>query len=89
LQGEDGNQIEIDNIKYGSLIKQKKYNLVEKDAHESKVNLIFDYLIIALIILNLIAIALDPLLEFLRIMKFMRIFEIVSIEIFFIEFLMR
>jgi voltage-gated potassium channel len=42
-------------------MKQKIYNLVEKGSHGSKVNLIFDYFIIVLIILNIIAVALDTL----------------------------
>jgi voltage-gated potassium channel len=71
-------------------MKQKIYKLVEKGSHGSKVNLIFDYFIIVLIILNIIAVALDTLTglpeHFLKIMK---IFEIVSIGIFSIEYLMR
>ena len=42
-------------------MKQKIYNLVEKGAHGSKINLIFDYFIVSLIILNVTAIALDTL----------------------------
>jgi voltage-gated potassium channel len=71
-------------------MKQKIYHLVEKGSHGSKINLLFDYFIIVLIIFNVIAIALDTLaglsVQFLRILK---IFEIVSIGIFTIEYLMR
>jgi voltage-gated potassium channel len=72
------------------MIKQKIYNLVEKGSHGSKINLLFDYFIIVLIILNVVAIALDTLTglsEPLRIM--LRKFELVSIGIFTIEFILR
>jgi voltage-gated potassium channel len=71
-------------------MKRKIYNLVEKGAHGSKINLIFDYFIVSLIILNVIAIALDTLTGVnANLSKFLRIFEIFSIIIFTIEFLMR
>jgi voltage-gated potassium channel len=71
-------------------MKQKIYNLVEKGSHGSKINLWFDYFIIILIVLNVVAIALDTLTgvpeHFLKIMK---LFEIVSIGIFTIEYSLR
>ena len=71
-------------------MKQKIYNLVEKGAHGSKINLIFDYFILSLIVLNVVAVAIDTLTgvnaEFLRLL---RIFEIFSIIIFTIEYFMR
>lgn len=71
-------------------MKQKIYNLVEKGAHGSKINLIFDYFIVSLIILNVIAIALDTLTGVNpTLLRFLRIFEIFSIIIFTIEFIMR
>jgi voltage-gated potassium channel len=71
-------------------MKQKIYNLVEKGAHGSKINLIFDYFIVSLIILNVTAVALDTLTGVNpAILQFLRIFEIISIIIFTIEFLMR
>jgi voltage-gated potassium channel len=71
-------------------MKQKIYNLVEKGAHGSKINLIFDYFIVALIILNVTAVALDTLTGIhVALLQFLRIFEIFSIIIFTIEFLMR
>jgi voltage-gated potassium channel len=69
-------------------MKKKIYNLVEKGAHGSKINLIFDYFIVSLIVLNVIAIALDTLTGVnANLSKFLRIFEIFSIIIFTIEFL--
>jgi voltage-gated potassium channel len=71
-------------------MKKRIYNLVEKGAHGSKINLIFDYFIVALIILNVIAVALDTLTGVnAGLLQFLRIFEIFSIIIFTIEFLMR
>lgn len=71
-------------------MKQKIYNLVEKGSHGSKINLIFDYFIVSLIILNVIAIALDTLTGVnATLLKSLRIFETFSIIIFSIEFLMR
>ena len=71
-------------------MKRKIYNLVEKGAHGSKINLIFDYFIVALIVLNVIAIAIDTLTGVSTEMRqSLHIFEIFSIIIFSIEFLMR
>lgn len=71
-------------------MKQKIYNLVEKGAHGSKINLVFDYFIVTLIVLNVIAVALDTMAGVnLTITQFLRIFEIFSIIIFTIEFLLR
>ncbi len=72
------------------MMKQKIYNLVEKGAHGSKINLIFDYFILTLIVLNVTAVAIDTLTGLnAGILQFLRIFEIFSIVIFTIEFLMR
>jgi voltage-gated potassium channel len=71
-------------------MKQRIYHLVEKGSHGSKINLLFDYFIIVLIIFNVLAIALDTLTglsEQLR--NTLRIFEIVSIGIFTAEFILR
>jgi len=71
-------------------MKQRVYHLVEKGSFGSKVNLIFDYFIIVLIILNVIAIALDTLTGLSPdFQKALKIFEIISIGIFTIEYLMR
>ena len=42
-------------------MKQKIYHLVEKGSHGSKINLLFDYFIIFLIVFNVVALALDTL----------------------------
>ncbi len=71
-------------------MKQKIYNLVEKGAHGSKINLIFDYFILTLIVLNVVAVALDTLSGINdSILQLLRLFELFSISIFTIEFLMR
>jgi voltage-gated potassium channel len=71
-------------------MKQKIYHLIEKGSHGSKINLAFDYFIIFLIIFNVVALALDTLTglsEQLR--NTLRIFEVVSIGIFTLEFILR
>jgi voltage-gated potassium channel len=71
-------------------MKQKIYNLVEKGSHGSRINLVFDYLIIVLIILNVFAIAIDTLTGLSSsFQKSLKVFEIISIGIFTIEYLMR
>ena len=71
-------------------MKKKIYNLVEKGSHGSRFNLLFDYLIIVLIILNVIAIAIDTITGLsTSFQKSLKYFEIISIGIFTIEFLMR
>ena len=71
-------------------LKEKIYHLVEKGSYGSKVNLLFDYFIIILIILNVIALALETVRglpeHFIRIL---RIFEFVLVIIFSIEYAMR
>jgi voltage-gated potassium channel len=72
------------------MIKRRIYELVEKGSHGSKVNLIFDYFIVSLIILNVVAVALDTLSVLNSdLIQFLKIFEIFSIIIFTVEFLMR
>jgi len=71
-------------------MKQRIHRLVEKGAHGSKINLVFDYFIVSLIILNVIAIALDTLNGLPgQIKSILRVFEIISIIIFTIEYLLR
>lgn len=72
------------------LLKQKIYHLVEKGSHGSKVNLIFDYSIMALIVLNVIALILDTIPVIKETMgQFFWIFEVCSVIIFSIEYIMR
>ena len=71
-------------------VKNKVYNLVEKGAHGSRLNLTFDYAIMILIILNVIAIILETIIEIEKPLgQFLRIFEIVSVIIFTLEYILR
>ena len=71
-------------------MKNKIYKLVEKGSHGSKLNLYFDYSIMLLIILNVIAIIIETIPTInIQFEKFLRIFDIVSVMIFSIEYLMR
>lgn len=70
--------------------KHKIYNLLDKGAHGSKINLWFDYFIMALILLNVIAIIFEtvPAIE-QPFHKFFKFFELFSISVFTIEYLLR
>jgi voltage-gated potassium channel len=69
-------------------MKQKIYNILEKEG--SRGNVIFEYFIVSLIILNVIAIALDTIREVGPLLKFaLSIFEAFSIVIFSIEYILR
>ena len=71
-------------------MKQKIYHLVEKGSFGSKINLLFDYFIVILIVLNVVAIALDTLTSLpVHLQKSLKVFEITSIAIFTVEYLMR
>lgn len=71
-------------------MKQKIYHLIEKGSHGSKVNLLFDYFIIILIISNVIAIAIDTLTGLSDQLRYeLKIFEITSVIIFSIEYMLR
>ena len=70
--------------------KQKVYHLVEKGSHGSKVNLAFDIFIVILIILNVLAMAIETMNNLDdRIIHALRIFEICSIIVFSIEYIAR
>ncbi len=72
------------------MIKNKIYQIVEKGSHGSRQNLIFDYVIMTLILLNVIAIILETIPEINRLYgSFLRSFELISVIIFSIEYLMR
>lgn len=72
------------------MIKHKTYKLIEKGAHGSKINLTFDYAIMILIVLNVIAIIFETIPEINKPLHgFLRIFEIVSVIIFSIEYILR
>ena len=69
-------------------MKAKIYNILEKEG--SKYNRIFEFIIVTLIILNVVAIGLDTLRDLGPGMDFvLRIFEYFSITVFSIEYLLR
>lgn len=71
-------------------MQKKIYNLIEKGSHGSRINLIFDYIIIFLIILNTIASAIDTLSEIpIEVAISFRVFELISIAIFTVEYILR
>lgn len=71
-------------------MKNKIYRLVEKGKHGSTINLVFDYSILLLILLNVIALILESIQEVeLDYKQVLYIFELFSVIIFSIEYLMR
>lgn len=72
------------------MIKHKTYKLIEKGDHGSRINLLFDYAIMILIVLNVIAIIFETIPEISNPLQgFLRIFEIVSVLIFSVEYILR
>ncbi|MFP4555615.1 MAG: ion transporter [Bacteroidales bacterium] len=72
------------------MIKHKVYRLVEKGDHGSRINLTFDYAIMILIVLNVIAIIFETIPEIYKPFQgFLRTFEIISVIIFSIEYILR
>jgi voltage-gated potassium channel len=72
------------------MFKDRIYRLIEKGSHGSKVNLLFDYGIMSLIILNVIAVALDTVPEVRASLgHFLYQFEVVSVITFTLEYIMR
>lgn len=71
-------------------MKQRIYHLVSRGAHGSRLNLMFDYVILTLIVLNMISIVLDTVQE-IRIEwhHVLYTFELVSVAIFTVEYAMR
>lgn len=70
--------------------KHKIYKLIEKGSHGSRINVVFDYTIMILILLNIFALILDsiPSIENL-IGNFLKTFEVISVLIFSIEYILR
>ena len=72
------------------MTRHRIYKLVEKGAHGSKINPAFDYAIMALIALNIIALILETIPEIdASIGTFLQLFEICSVIIFSIEYILR
>ena len=71
-------------------MKEKIYQLVEKGSHGKKVNLVFDYFIMGLIILSLASIVFESINDLNPVLrKFLSGFDTLSVIIFSIEYLMR
>lgn len=71
-------------------MKNRIYQLVVKGSHGKRINILFDYMIMSLILLNVAAIILETLPDLeLKFAHFFRIFEVVSVIIFTIEYMMR
>jgi voltage-gated potassium channel len=71
-------------------MKEKIYELVQKGSHGKKINLIFDYVIMCLIILSVISIVLESINELSpSIKRILNWFDILSVVVFTIEYLMR
>lgn len=72
------------------MLKQKIYRLVEKGSHGARYNMVFDYFIMALILLNLFAIIAESFSGLSAgFVRFLKLFEIVSVIVFTIEYLLR
>lgn len=71
-------------------MKSRIYKLVENGSHGNRMNRLFDYFIMSLIILSVSAIILESIAEIkLEYEKFLDIFNTISIGIFSIEYLLR
>lgn len=72
------------------MIKTKIYRLVEKGSHGHKANRLFDYLIMSLILLSVIAIIIESMPEIdKRFSDYLKVFKVVSVVIFSVEYIMR
>lgn len=72
------------------MLKKRLYELVERGSYGSRVNLIFDYSIMALIVLNVIAILIETVPDIHnKLYMPLKVFEIFSVIIFTIEYLIR
>ncbi|WP_159517573.1 ion transporter [Sunxiuqinia indica] len=72
------------------MLKEKVYHLVERGSHGSKINLYFDYAIMFLIIANVIIVILESFNSiYSRFGSYLIAFEIFSVIVFSIEYLMR
>ena len=72
------------------MLKNQIYNLVEKGAHGSRRNLIFDYSIMILILLNVVAMVIESSKNLSEsVVLSLWYFEVFSVVVFTIEYLMR
>lgn len=71
-------------------LKESIYGLVENGSHGKKINLIFDYVIMGLILLSIISMILESIEEISTDFKILfEWFDIISVTVFSIEYLMR
>jgi voltage-gated potassium channel len=72
------------------MIKQRVYHLVERGAHGSTVNLVFDYTIMLLIVLNVFALMLETIPEVSKTYGlYLRVFDVFSVIVFSLEYCLR
>jgi voltage-gated potassium channel len=72
------------------MTRERIHHIVEKGAHGSKVNLIFDYVIMTLIVLNVISLMLETVAEIrTTYWHYLHLFDIISVVIFSIEYFLR
>lgn len=72
------------------MIKIKIYRIVEKGSHGRKMNRLFDYFIMVLILLSVVAIILESIPDiYAEYNKILRVFNLFSIIVFSIEYLFR
>ena len=71
------------------IIKQSTFDVLNKSGRNGIIEKIFDIVIIFLIITNSIAVVIEPSIKDAGILDFLRIFEIVSVIIFSVEYLLR
>lgn len=70
--------------------KNKIFRIIEKGSHGNRINLIFDYAIISLIILSLVSIILESIKEVSSEIKiFLEWFDLFSVSVFTVEYMMR
>lgn len=72
------------------MLKYKTFKLVEKGSHGSRINSLFDIIIMVLILLNVFAIILETFPHLYNKYKYLfKLFELISVIIFSTEYLMR
>jgi voltage-gated potassium channel len=71
-------------------LKKTIYHLIDRGDHGSKINLYFDYAIMTLILLNVVALVLETIPEVrASIGQYLRLFEVFSVIVFTVEYLLR
>lgn len=76
-------------MKKASEIKQASFEILYKSEHNGKARHVFDIFLVSLIILNVVAVICEPSIVESSLRKAFRIFEIISVVVFSIEYLLR